>query len=77
MTLTLTGRPPGPWDLNAAPTPAPLDVPTRHADQRSAPPDAAFGDGNQAARNAAARVDAEAEHAVSRRAGGSTRQAAC
>jgi hypothetical protein len=65
MILTLISRPPGPWDANAAPTPTPIDVPTRNVNQRSAPSDAAFGDRNQAARNAAARVDAEAEHAAS------------
>jgi hypothetical protein len=58
--MTETSRPPGPWDENAAPTPAPNDVSTRAVNQKSAPSDAAFGDCNQAARNAAARVDAEA-----------------
>jgi hypothetical protein len=61
MILTLTSRPPGSWDANATP----IDVPTRNVNQLSAPSDAAFGDRNQAARNAAARVDAEAEHAAS------------
>ncbi len=62
MKLTLASRPPGPWDSNAPP--APSDAPTRNVNQPKAPsPDAAFGDRNQAARNAAARVDAEAEHA--------------
>jgi hypothetical protein len=55
--------PPGPWDANAAPTLTPIDVPTRIVNQRSAPSDAAFGDRNQAARNAAGRVDAQAERA--------------
>ena len=69
MKLTLTSRPSGPWDSNAPPVP--IDVPTRNVNQPSAqPPDAAFGDRNQAARNAAARVEAEAEHASRFQAGG-------
>jgi hypothetical protein len=67
MIPTLASRPPGPWDANAAPTLTPIDVPTRNVNQRSAPSDAAFGDRNQAARNAAARVDAEAERATNPR----------
>jgi hypothetical protein len=62
LILTLTSRPPGPWDANGAPTP--IDAPTRNVNQRGAPSDAAFGDRNQAARNAAARIDAEAERAA-------------
>jgi len=62
VTQTFTNRPPGPWDANTAPTPAAIYVPTRTVNERSEP-DAAFGDLNQAARNAAARVDAAAAHA--------------
>jgi len=72
MILTLTSRPPGPWDTNAAPTPTPINASTRDVDQCRAPSDAAFGDRHQAARNAAVRADAEAEHAASPRGGGSS-----
>jgi len=67
MKLTLTSRPPGPWDANTAPAAAPIFGRNRHVDRRSAPSGAAFGDLNQGARNAAARADAEASHAEQNR----------
>ena len=63
LFFSLSTLPPGPGDSNAAPTLTPIDAPTRYVNQRGAPSDAAFGDRN-AARNAAARIDAEAERAA-------------